>query len=52
MYVGAGGRGVCVWFEALILHRMYGRSLAWHFQDACGHVHLSSHSGIVCSGAL
>ena len=42
--------GVCVLFGAPIMHRMSGLSLAWHRQGVCGHVHLISHSGIVCSG--
>ena len=39
-------------FEAPVLHRMYGRSLAWHWHFVWGHVHLRSQSGIVCSGGL
>jgi hypothetical protein len=44
--------GVCDWFGAPIMHRIYGLSLAWHWQLGCEHVHLRSHSGIVCSGGL
>ena len=50
--MGDGVRVVCVWFWAPIMHRMSGRTLAWHFARCCGHVHLSTHSGIVSSGAL
>ena len=49
---GEGDIGVCVWFGALIILRISGLSLAWHWQDVCVHVHLRSHSGIVCTGGL
>ena len=44
-----GGMGVCVWFGAPILQRMYGLSLARHWHSFWWHVHWSSHCGIVCS---
>jgi hypothetical protein len=50
--MGDGVIGVCVWFGAPIMHRMYGLSLAWHWQGVCGHVHLSNQSRIVCFGGL
>jgi hypothetical protein len=28
---GVGTSGGCVMFRALIMHRMFGRSLAWHW---------------------
>ena len=46
---GESGIGVCVWFGALSMHNMYGLSLVWHWHFICGHVHLSSHPGIVWS---
>ena len=49
---GVGVKGVREWFGALIMHRMLGLSLAWHWQGVCGHVHLNSHYGIVWSGGL
>ena len=52
MDMGEGDIGVCVWFEAPIIHRISGLSLAWHWQGVCVHVHLRSHSGIVYSGGL
>ena len=52
MSVGEGAIGVCVWFGAPIMQRMSGLSLAWHWQANCEHVHLRSHSRIVCSGGL
>lgn len=50
--VWEGAIGVCVWFKAPSMQRMYGHSLAWHWQVDCGHVHLRSHFGIVCSSDL
>ena len=40
--VGEGDIGVCVWFKAPIMHRMYGRNLAWHQHIIWEHVHLKS----------
>ena len=39
--------GVCVWFGAPIMHKMFGLSLAWHLHCVCRHVHLSIQYGIV-----
>ena len=50
--VGEGIIGVYVWFGAPIMHRIFGRSLAWHLHILCGHVHLMSQFGIACSGGL
>ena len=50
--LGEGVIGVCIWFRAPTMHRMYGLSLAWHWHVVCVHVHLRSHSGFVCSGGV
>ena len=50
--VGEGDIGVCVWFGAPIMHKMYGLNLACQWQASCEHVHLRSHSGIVYSSGL
>ena len=50
--VGEGVICVCVWFGAPIMHKISGRSLAWHWHILCGHVHLRSQSRIVCLGGL
>ena len=50
--VGDGDRGVCMLLGAPMMQRISRLSLAWHWQGVCGHVHLSSHYGIVWSGAL
>ena len=42
MSVRRGDIGVCVWFEALIMHKMHGLNLAWPWHIVCGHVHLRS----------
>ena len=49
---GGGAIGVCVWFGAPIMHKFFGRSLAWHWHVMCGHVHLRSQFGIVCWGGI
>ena len=48
--LGEGNKDVCVWFGTLMMHNMYGLSLAWHWHILCGHVHLRSHYGIVWFG--
>ena len=50
--VGEGDIGVCVWFGALIMHKIYGCSLARHWHVVCGHVHVRSLYGIVYLGVL
>ena len=50
--VGEGDIGVCMWFRVPIMHRMYGRNLAWQWHITWEHVHLKSQSGIVCSCGL
>ena len=52
MSVGEGDIGVCIWFMAPIMDRMYGLNFAWHWHVVCVHVHLRSHSGIVELGGL
>jgi hypothetical protein len=47
--VGEGAIGVWDWFGALIMHRMFGLSLAWQLQGGCGHLYVRSQSGIVWS---
>ena len=49
---GEGVIGVCVQFTAPIMHRLFGLNLAWQWQAGCEHMHLRSHSGIVCSSGL
>ena len=34
------------------MQRMHGLNLSWQWQAGCEHVHLRSHSGIVCFGGL
>ena len=41
--------GSRVWFGALIMHRMSGLSLAWHWHGFDGMYIWSSHSGTICS---
>jgi hypothetical protein len=41
-----------VMFRALIMDRMSGRSLAWHWHLVWGYVHLRNQNGIVCPGGL
>ena len=45
--VGAGSKGVGVWFGALSTLSISGLNLAWHWKFVCGHVHFMSHSGTV-----
>jgi hypothetical protein len=45
---GKGGGG-CVFVGAPCMHSMYGRSFARHVHVLLGHVHWSSHCGIVLS---
>ena len=47
--VGQSSSGIGMWFGTPIIHRIFGLSLAWHWQLVCGHVHSMSHSGTVCS---
>ena len=39
MWLGDGDIGSCVWVGALIMHKMSGLSLAWHWHGFWGHVH-------------
>ena len=50
MCVGAAVIGICVWFGALSIHKIFGLNLAWHWQVVCGHVHFMSHTQTICSG--
>ncbi len=52
VFVGDGVKGIRILFGAPMMQRIYGLSLDWHWQGVCGHVHLSSHFGIVWSGVL
>ena len=52
MNVGEGSMGVCVWFAAPSMHRIFGLDLAWHWQVVCGHEHSRSHSKIDCLGVV
>lgn len=52
MSVGEDDIGVCVWFGAPIMHKMFGLNLARHWHVVCEHMHLRSQSGSVCSGGL
>ena len=38
-----------VWLGTPSIHRIYGLSLAWHWQLVCGHVHCMSQYGTICS---
>ena len=51
VYVGEGSKGIGVWFGTPSIHRIYGLSLAWHWQLVCGHVHSMSHFGIIVLGS-
>ena len=49
--VGEGLIGVCVWFGAPIMHRMYGLNLVSQWQVGCEDMRWRSHSEIVgCGG--
>ena len=52
MSVGEGDIGVCIWFEAPTMHRVYGLSFAWHWHVLCVRVHLRSHFGTIESSGL
>ena len=47
MSLGEGDIGLRVWFEAPIVHRMYGVRFAWHGHIVCVQVHATPmHFGV------
>ena len=40
--MGKESIGVCLWFGAPIMHRMFGLSCAWHWHGVGAQVHMSS----------
>ena len=52
MDVGEGDIGVCIWFGALIMHKMSSLNFPWHLHVVCVHVHLRNHFETVESSGL
>lgn len=50
--VKVGLSGGVLFVEAPIIHSMYGLNIARHVHGVLGHVHWSSHCGIVMSWGL
>ena len=50
VYVGEGS--IWCWFEFPVMHGMSSLSFVWHWHGMGAHVHPSSRSGIIASGAL